>query len=117
MSEIAPIHTDSGDTIYVESEDVEIHMHPVTCNSGDLPVGAEKITAIDTAIDTMQRLSNTLSGVFSSIKEGLEANQPDEWTAELKIDFKGKVNPIPVIVGAESGAAITIHARWIKKSA
>ncbi|MCP4134935.1 MAG: hypothetical protein GY754_28430, partial [bacterium] len=37
-----------------------------------------------------------------------------EWTLELNIGFKGKANPVPVILSGESNAAIKVTAKWFK---
>ncbi|GEM_PF-3484939 len=36
-----------------------------------------------------------------------------EWTLELNIGFKGKANPVPVILSSESNA-IKVTAKWFK---
>nr|VFK26477.1 MAG: hypothetical protein BECKMB1821G_GA0114241_102131 [Candidatus Kentron sp. MB]VFK30360.1 MAG: hypothetical protein BECKMB1821I_GA0114274_101517 [Candidatus Kentron sp. MB]VFK75185.1 MAG: hypothetical protein BECKMB1821H_GA0114242_101717 [Candidatus Kentron sp. MB] len=115
MNELKAIRLADDSCIFVEMDVVD--NVPTTTRSshkGALPPGAEEVGAVDKALDTLNILKDTLSSVFSTVQDTLKDNSPDEWGVELNIGFKGKVNPIPVIVGGESNVAIKVHARWKK---
>jgi hypothetical protein len=111
---IKDIKLDDGSVIFVEMEEAELPITHLTTARDDIPLGMEEVSAVDDAIDALKTLKGTLGSFFSSINESLMEKSPDEWGAELNIGFKGKVNPIPVIVGTESSVAIKVHAKWVK---
>jgi alpha-galactosidase/6-phospho-beta-glucosidase family protein len=114
MAMIKQIELRDGSALYVEMEQVDDMPKSRPASRGDLPSGAEEVTAAEHIVDAMQALQNTLHTVFNTVHEGVKNNAPDEWGVELNIGFKGKVNPIPVIVGSESSVAIKVHAKWVK---
>ncbi|MCP4697936.1 MAG: hypothetical protein GY862_13950 [Gammaproteobacteria bacterium] len=115
MNEIKEIELSDGSTIFVEMEEAELPELAGRESDYDLPEGAELTSAAsDRIIDAMETLKSTLSGVFNTIHEGIKDKAPDEWGVEINIGFKGKVNPIPVIVGGESNVAVKVHAKWVK---
>jgi hypothetical protein len=114
---IKEIRLDDGKVIFVEVEEVALPRIPVASGSDDLPPGATPTGAIDLITDSIHLLKDTLRGVFDVVHASLKDHAPDEWGAELNISFKGTTSPIPVIVSGESGAAIKVHAKWVKPKA
>ena len=115
MSQIKEIQTPDG-VIYVEMQEAEL---PETLGlqpkMPGLPDGAEFTSALtEKAIDTMRTLKNTLQSTIGSVHEGIKKHSPNEWTLELSIGFKGKTNPIPVIVSGETDVALKVTAKWVK---
>ncbi len=49
-----------------------------------------------------------------TVQEGLREYQPDEWTLEINMGFKGKASPIPVILSGEAQGGIKVTAKWKK---
>jgi hypothetical protein len=116
MSEIAEIKLAGGGVLFVETEDVAIpHVPALAATGRKLPAGAEEVGAREMARDTLQLLHDTLKPVAEAVHEAFVKAQPDEWGMELNIGFKGKANPIPVIVSGEASVAIRIKATWKKK--
>lgn len=122
MSTTCPIQVDEHTTIFVEVEDLSSGEESVLLKAlaetprVPLPEDAEETTAASKLLGTVQKLRNSLQGVFRMIHSSMKDSSPDEWGAELTIGFKGKTNPIPVFVSGEANAAIKIHAKWIKSS-
>ncbi|MBI4792407.1 MAG: hypothetical protein HY789_06725 [Deltaproteobacteria bacterium] len=116
MSEIAEIKLAGGGSLFVETEDVAIPAAPALAATGrKLPEeGAEEVGAREMVRDTLQLLHDTLKPVAEAVHEAFLKAQPDEWGMELNIGFKGKTNPIPVIVSGEASVAIKIKATWKK---
>ena len=115
LNTIKDITLDDGSVIFVEMEEVNQETLPQITRSErseDLPPDAELTSSADKVVDTLESLKGTLRTVFSTIKDSIQENAPDEWGVELNIGFKGKVNPIPIIVGAESNVALKVHAKW-----
>ena len=116
MSAIGEIRLAGGGVLFVETEDVEIpHVLALAEPGRKLPEGAEEVGAREMARDTLQLLHDTLKPVAEAVHEAFVKAQPDEWGMELNIGFKGKVNPVTVIVSGETSVAIKIKATWKKK--
>jgi len=115
MCEIKEITLADGTSIFVEMDVVDFSPTSEHVGQRNLPPGAEEVNAVETVLDTMKTLKGTLSSVFNTVQEAVKDKSPDEWDVELNIGFKGKVNPIPVIVSGESSVAIKVHAHWKKK--
>jgi hypothetical protein len=115
MSEIGEIKLAEGGSLFVETEDIEISSASTMMVIGrKRPDGAEEVTAKEMVKDTIQLLHDTLKPVAEAVHEAFLKAKPDEWGMELNIGFKGKVNPIPVIVSGETSVAIKIKASWKK---
>jgi len=115
MGQIAEIKLAGGGSLFVETEDVKIPTAPVRAvTARKLPEGADEVGAKEKVKDTIQLLHDTLKPVAEAIHEAFRKAQPDEWSMELNIGFKGKANPIPVIVSGETSVAIKIKASWKK---
>jgi hypothetical protein len=101
--------------MYVEMEEADLAEISGFKPAMGLPEGAEPTGAgVDKAIDTLQVLKHTLDSAISIVYEGIKTHQPDEWTLELNIGFKGKAQPIPVILSGESEVAMKVIAKWKK---
>jgi hypothetical protein len=103
-----------GTVVYIEMEEADVPDTTRAIGHGELPPGAEEVSAVDKAVDTMKKLQGTLQAFFETIRDSVGINPPEEWGAELNIGFKGTVNPIPVIVSGESSVAIKVHAKWVR---
>jgi hypothetical protein len=111
---IKDVELRDGTVIYIEME--EANLPTEIQGSSDLPPGAEEVTALDKAIDTMAKLKSTLWAFFEVISESVGTNPPEEWGAEVNIGFKGRINPVPVVVSGESSVAIKVRAKWVKRN-
>lgn len=108
------IALEDGTMIYVEVEDTALSKSLVRKGNVDLPEGAELTSTATKTIDALKALKGMLGGVFDSVHEAIRERSPDEWSVELNIGFKGKVDAIPVIVSGESNASIKVLAKWVK---
>ncbi len=112
---IQSIELKEGCQLLVEVEEVEL---PKTGTGNEsipnLPLGAEEIGFSDKVQDITDLLRQNLSGIFETVAESVKEKQPDEWGVEVNIGFKGKANPVPVILSGEANAAIKVHAKWTK---
>ena len=115
MSIIKQVSLHDGTLILIEMEEADIPQTKMTDNYG-LPEEAEPAGVADKVIDTMQSLQETLGGIFQVIQNSIKDKSPSEWGVELNIGFKGKTNPMPVILSAEANASIKIHAKWIEST-
>ncbi len=97
MNKIKEIQLSDGSSIFVEMEEA------------DLPEGVKETSG---KADAMELLEDTLCVVAETVRDGIREAEPDEWTLELNIGFKGKANPVPVILSGESKAAIKVTAKW-----
>lgn len=71
---------------------------------------------VDDAIDALRALEQNIRTLAQTVQASFAAHQPEEWTMELNIGFKGTTSPIPVILSGEASAAIKISATWKKTS-
>ncbi len=114
MNKIKGIQLSDGSSIYVEMEEADLPESIQGEQADDLPEGAEETSTAGKVYDAMQLLKNTLSSAAETVHEGIQKAEPDEWTMELNIGFKGKANPVPVILSGESNVAIKVTAKWFK---
>ncbi|MCI5217834.1 MAG: hypothetical protein D3914_01240 [Candidatus Electrothrix sp. LOE2] len=112
---IQSIALKEGGQLLIEVEDIELP-GTVTGNESipNLPPGAEEIGFNDKVRDITDLLRQNLSGIFETVAESVKTKHPDEWGVEVNIGFKGKTNPVPVILSGEANAAIKVHAKWTK---
>ena len=113
---IQSIELKEGAQLLIEVEEVELPK--IGTGNGsipNLPPGAEEIGFSDKVHDIKELLRQNLSGIFETVAESVKAKQPDEWGVEVNIGFKGKTNPVPVILSGEANAAIKVHAKWTKE--
>lgn len=118
MSEVQRITLANGRAIYVEMEVAEIPNSPnrATTRPADLPDGAQPAGFVEDVADAIQALKDNISSLAETVYESLQHSQPDEWSLELNIGFKGKTSPIPVILSGEASGAIKVTAKWKKGS-
>ena len=114
MGEVREVRLKDGSSFYVEMEISDISGTAVT-PVNDLPEGAEPTSTVEQLKDTMELVKNTLKSIANIVHEGMQLTKPDQWALEINIGFKGKANPIPVILSGESSAAIKVTAKWSKK--
>jgi len=115
MIQIKEIHLADGNKIYVEMEEIDLHDSAnYEFINTELPDGAELTDATSKVLDTMRMLKNTLGAVANTVYEGVKDTYPDEWELEFNIGFKGKINPVPVLLSGESDASIKVVAKWSK---
>ena len=112
MPQVKSIKLASGRSIYVEMESAEIAVQgwkPSDMDDSDSPVGIK-----DQIVDTLQTLQDNIKTLAETVHESLKLQQPDEWSLELNIGFKGTTSPIPVILSGEASGAIKVTAKWKK---
>ena len=116
MSEVKSITLANGRMIYVEMESAEIPNTPKSSKPGpsDRPEGAEAIGFKDDVIDAMEALKDNIQVLAETVYDSLQARQPEEWSLEVNIGFKGKTSPIPVILSGEASGSIKVTAKWKK---
>lgn len=112
MSTVQQINTPHG-IIYIEVTEGDI---PPAISENPpnfaLPEGAELTGFKDRAVDTLKSLRANIIAVASEVNAAFAASAPEEWSVEVNIGFKGKVNPVPVIVSGEAEASLKVVAKW-----
>lgn len=115
---IQSIQLKNGGQLFVEVEEIEDAQLPEILTKPKLaanqPPGTEEIGFSDKLTDVSDLLRKNLQGICDTVADSFKEIQPDEWGVEVNIGFKGKANPIPVILGGEANAAIKVHAKWKK---
>lgn len=116
MSEVKRIELANGHCIYVEMESAEIPHEPKSSKTrpSDLPEGAEPVSYKKDVVDAMQVLKDNIQGLAESVYDSLQESQPEEWSLEVNIGFKGKSSPIPIILSGEASGSIKVTATWKK---
>lgn len=82
----------------------------------DLPEGAEPTSTKQQVADAAEILKQNFRSISHLVADSMSSAQPEEWTLELNIGFKGKVTPIPVILSGESDVSLKVVAKWKKIS-
>jgi hypothetical protein len=80
----------------------------------DLPPGAEPTTSFSDLYIGMKLFQENIRNMVESVHASLKAANPDEWSVEMNIGFKGKATPIPYIASGELDGGIKITATWKK---
>jgi hypothetical protein len=116
MSEIKSIKLANGRTIFVEMEKADV---PKITKSHDadrygLPEDAEAVGFKEDVADAIEALQDNIRELAESVHASLQSRQPDEWTLEMNIGFKGTTRPIPVILSGEASGGIKVTAKWKK---
>ena len=57
-------------------------------------------------------MKESIGGVVDVVRGAFAARQPEEWTVELNIGFKGTASLVPVLVSGEAHAIIKVTAKW-----
>lgn len=121
MSEVKAIKTGDNQYIYVEVDaeldDSKLPKSKSGVEKGwqpPLPDGASPCGPVDDAIDALKSLQQSIKTLAETMHESFQTHQPEEWSLELNIGFKGKANPIPVILSGEASGAIKVTATWKK---
>lgn len=120
MPEVRAIQIADGQYIYVEVDgDVEDSLPKSNPSSNDdwrpnLPEHASPTGPVEDVVDAMKSLQQNIKTIAESVHASFHAHQPEEWTLELNIGFKGKASPIPVILSGEATGAIKVTAKWLK---
>ena len=121
MSEVKAIQIAENQYIYVEvdgNEDVSALPKSTHATDGKWqstgPQNSSICGPVDDAIDALKALQQNIKTLSETVHKSFEANQPEEWTLEINIGFKGNVSPIPVILSGEASGAIKVTATWKK---
>jgi hypothetical protein len=80
----------------------------------DLPEGGEPTGVIDKAVESVEQIKKTIASIVSVGAEAIKQHAPSEWTIQFEIGFKGKTNPVPILVSSEAQAVLKISAKWTK---
>lgn len=121
MSVIKPIKIAENQYIYVEVDDsVDDAELPVSHSPAIQkwqPTGPENASScgpVEDAIDSLKSLQRNIETLANTVYDSFKAHQPEEWSLEINIGFKGKTSPIPVILSGEASGAIKVTAKWKK---
>lgn len=119
MAEIKAIQIGDNQYIYVETEtDADVDQLPRSNPTGEKgwqrsgPQYSTPTGPVDNAIDALTSLQQNIKILAQSVSESFQENPPQEWSLELNIGFKGKTNPIPVILSGEASGALKVTAKW-----
>ncbi len=121
MPEIKAIKISENQYIYVEVDtDVDESKLPLSKPSSSptwKPAGPEHASPtgpVQDTIDALLSLQQNIKTLAETVHASFQAHQPEEWSLELNIGFKGKTSPIPVILSGEASGAIKVTAKWKK---
>lgn len=114
---IQPFELENGQTIYVDIEETEQDIPlPQSKNlPSDLPPNATPTGIIDDTIIGGKLLKETISNTAESVYDSLKDLNPDEWSVEINVGFKGKATIIPILVSGEGNGSIKVTATWKKE--
>lgn len=114
ITEIRELKLAEGKSIFVEVEVVEVKL-PTQTELSDLPLGAEPTGVLDTIGESMKIFKENIRNMAESVHESLKDLQPDKWTVEMNVGFKGTATPIPFIAGSEVKGGVKITVTWKKE--
>lgn len=98
------------DTIYIEVSDVD------EIGKAKEPADRfENVSALDRVRESGKEVRATVKALCTTMQSALQETQPDEWTLELNLGFKGQAG-IPFVTQGEANGAVKITATWKKSS-
>lgn len=99
------------ETIYIEVSDVEqLGNTDAEQSSGRF----EDINALDTVKEAGSQVHETIKVLSKTVQSALADAQPDEWSIEINLGFKGKTG-IPFIAEGEANGTVKVIAKWKKQ--
>lgn len=98
-----------GVTLFVEVDDENLPAVPggPGANTGLVERGAVADRVRDIGAD----LRGIIASVTKPVREALEQAQPEEWSVELNLGFKGEAG-IPCLTKGEANGSVKITAKW-----
>lgn len=115
---IQPFTLEDGTIIYVEV-DAESLPSIITNNANqpsDLPPGAEPTGVLDDVIIGVKLLKETIGGTAKSVFDSLKALNPDEWSVEMNVAFKGQGSTVIPVLSGEGEGSLKVTATWKKST-
>jgi hypothetical protein len=94
-------------TIWIEVTEVE---QKGVAQKGD---GFEKVSMEDELQQAGDRVRQTIAALAGTVHGALEAAQPQEWSIEINIGFKGSAG-IPFVTSGEANGAVKVTAKWVR---
>jgi hypothetical protein len=73
----------------------------------------QQVNALDKVRDAGTQVHATVKALCATMQSALKDAQPDEWTLELNLGFKGQAG-IPFISQGEANGAVKVTAKWKK---
>jgi Trypsin-co-occurring domain 1 len=114
MTEVKRIELKDGRAIFVEMvhADIPAASGASDWKPSDLPDGSQAVGFKDGFNDSFEALRSNIGILAETVHESLKAHQPEEWSLELNIGFKGTTSPIPVILSGEASGGIKVTVKW-----
>jgi len=98
-----------GVTLFVEVDDEKL---PAVPGGPGASTGlVERGAVADRVRDIGADLRGIIASVTKPVREALEQAQPEEWSVELNLGFKGEAG-IPCLTKGEANGSVKITAKW-----
>lgn len=97
-------------TVYVEVSEVEQQGGPP-----DDENRFEDVNALDQVKEAGSKVHGTIKALSETVQSALDSAQPEEWSLEINLGFKGKAG-IPFITEGEANGAVKVIAKWKQAS-
>lgn len=110
MSSIRAMRIEGVD-IFVEVEPANVILPPPRDTNGR-PEGSEPVRFEGELADAATLIKNTIVSLTKATMSAIEATNPNEFSVEIGMTFKGEINPIPVLVKTGTEAAFKVTAKW-----
>ena len=73
----------------------------------------EQVNAIDEIKESGSQVHGTIKALSETVQSALADAQPNEWSLEINLGFKGK-SGIPFIAEGEANGSVKVTAKWNK---
>ena len=101
----------NGKKIVVETDSQALPVLPPSAAPG-LPRGAEPTNFADRLHDGTKLIEDTIGSIAGAVFGALKEVNPEEWSVEIGLAFKGEQSPIQVLVKVGAEASIKVAAKW-----
>jgi len=97
--------------IMIDGQQVLVEVEPN--EAGDAPTAPAGDGMQNTSVleDTGLQMQNTVQAVLAPVSRALSQAQPEEWSVELTLGFKGSAG-IPFLTSGEANGSLKVTAKW-----
>ncbi|MGD0961923.1 MAG: CU044_2847 family protein, partial [Methylomonas sp.] len=75
--------------------------------------GLQYANTIDDIVEVGEKVHGTIKALAKTVQAALAEANPNEWSLEINLGFKGKAG-IPFITEGEANGAVKVVAKWSK---
>ena len=105
----------NGKSCFVEIIEASDDLESQAFKNSRIPKDSEKTDGYDEILELSSALEESLAAILETIHAAVSESKLNEMSVELNFGFRGKINPIPILLSGEASSSLKIIAKWIFK--